>query len=88
MNEHTIRFVTNLKQSTQSKIWLCGGGKLAGSLLEVELIDKLILKINPILIAKGIPLVGGSQKEANLELIDLHQYKSGVVLPTYMIKYQ
>lgn len=87
VEDATIEFVAKLKQTTPGKIWLCGGGKLAGALLEAELIDKLKLKINPVLIAKGISLFGGSQKKVNLELIDVHHYKSGVVLPTYTVKY-
>lgn len=48
--------VRDLKHQTGSAIYLCGGGQLAGFLLREQLIDRLILKVNPILIGEGRPL--------------------------------
>lgn len=39
-------------------IWLCGGGTLAATL--VDEIDELRLKVNPILLGDGIPLIGAT----------------------------
>lgn len=83
-----VEFIKNLKQQKDQKIWLCGGGQLAGLLLDHELIDTLILKINPVMIGEGIPLFGTSQKQIHLDLIDLKKYENGVILPKYKIIYK
>ena len=40
--------VRGLKTVLTGEIWLCGGGVLAGTLLEAGLVDVLLLKVNPI----------------------------------------
>ncbi|MFC7372569.1 dihydrofolate reductase family protein [Fictibacillus iocasae] len=80
-------FIRNLKNKEDGKLWLCGGGELAGSLIEHQLIDQLILKVNPIIIGDGIPLFGSSKPRLNLELVSLKYYSNGVVKPTYNIIY-
>ena len=83
----TISFVSELKSRYTKPLWLCGGGELAGSLLKERLIDKLVLKINPILINDGVPLFGDSKVKVSLDLIEYKKYRSGVLLPTYRIGY-
>lgn len=85
---NAIEFVHTLKQTVDQKIWLCGGGHLAGSFLDHELIDTLILKVNPVMIGQGIPLFGLSKKHIQLKLLNLKQYNNGVVLPKYKIIYK
>jgi dihydrofolate reductase len=87
VKENAVAFIKNLKQVSNQKIWLCGGGQLAGTLLDNELIDTLILKIYPTMIREGIPLFGSSKKQIQLELLDLKHYANGVILPTYKIHY-
>lgn len=88
IRDDAVSFVRNLKQSEEGlKVWLCGGGQLASSLLEAALIDKLILKVSPVLIGRGIPLFGNSRKKVRMKLLDLKKYTSGVTLPTYQISY-
>lgn len=89
IREDAVAFVRNLKRAGDHKtIWICGGGQLAGSLLEAELIDRLILKVNPVIIGSGIPLFGGSRKKIRLNLLDLKRYDSGVILLGYRILYE
>ncbi|MFF3924181.1 dihydrofolate reductase family protein [Paenibacillus lactis] len=90
VKEDVVSFCRRLKQETtdqQKKIWLCGGGNLAGKLLDHQLIDTLILKVNPIILGEGIPLFGASKKKINLKLTDIKSYESGVIVPTYQIIY-
>lgn len=87
IRDDAAEFVSNLKQEKDQKIWICGGGQLAGALLEAELIDKLILKINPVLIGSGIPLFGDSRKKAGLKLLDLKKFGSGIIQASYKIEY-
>jgi dihydrofolate reductase len=81
-------FTRSLKSTESKPIWLCGGGELAGALLKAKLIDKLILKINPIAIGNGIRLFGSSEQSFDLELLDFKRYESGVMRPTYRINYR
>lgn len=80
-------FVRKLKQGIGSDIYLCGGGAFAGFLYEQELIDTLIIKLNPVIFGSGISLFGNSNKKTKLQLLDSKQYQSGVILLTYLIDY-
>jgi dihydrofolate reductase len=82
-----IGFIENLKQQVDGKIWLCGGGELAGSLLNHQLIDQLMLKVNPIIVGEGVSLFGSVKPHLKLRLVDMKQYSNGVVKPTYNIMY-
>ncbi|XDD47630.1 dihydrofolate reductase family protein [Leptospira sp. WS39.C2] len=78
---NTLRFKNDPKH-----IYLCGGGKLAGYLWDRNWIDRLILKVNPILITKGISLFEGFDVESKLQLVHSKQYESGVMLLEYQKK--
>lgn len=80
-------FIGNLKRRTEGKLWLCGGGQLAGALLEQRLIDQLVLKVNPVMIGAGIPLFGSFKPRLSLELAGMKEYANGVVKSAYNIKY-
>lgn len=55
-DEDPIALVQRLKaEESPLDIWLCGGGALAGAL--VDEIDEFRLKVNPLLLGAGIPLV-------------------------------
>jgi dihydrofolate reductase len=87
VKDNAVQFVKKLKQKDDQKMWLMGGGQLAGTLLDNEMIDKLMLKIHPVMIGHGIPLFGPSQKRIDLKLSDFKRYSSGVLLVTYNIVY-
>ncbi|MDQ0272497.1 dihydrofolate reductase [Cytobacillus purgationiresistens] len=87
IQEDTLGFIEDLKKQEEGKIWLCGGGELAGSLLENKLIDQLVLKVNPILVGEGISLFGSRKPSLNLGLVDSKQYSNGVIKSTYDIHY-
>ena len=79
-------FIRNLKNGDGGPIYLCGGGIFASALLDNNLIDSLIIKLNPVLLGKGIRLFERSSRQADLSLVATKVYKSGVVLLTYSIK--
>ena len=82
----SIPFIRNLKNEIGGPIYLCGGGTFASALLDDNLIDALIIKLNPVLIGKGIRLFERSRRQVELSLIESKTYNSGVVLLTYSIK--
>lgn len=47
-----------LKGESGDDIWLCGGGHLAGQL--IDHIDEMQIKLNPVTLGNGIPLIAGS----------------------------
>lgn len=54
--EDPVELVRRLKaQDSPLDIWVCGGGTLAGQVLEE--IDEFRLKVNPVILGGGIPLV-------------------------------
>jgi dihydrofolate reductase len=82
-----VEYVRHLKKQPDKKLWLCGGGSFAGTMLDNGLIDELILKVNPSLLGDGVRLFGNSKRQVKLELLDLKRYTSGVFLSTYKIHY-
>jgi dihydrofolate reductase len=78
--------VRAMKGGLGGDIYLCGGGAFAGSLLKAGLIDRLILKMNPIVLGGGTPLFGREGKaRARLRLESSHHYESGVMLLEYAV---
>lgn len=65
------------------RVWLVGGGKLAGSFLWEALITESIISILPIILGAGIPLFDGPSAPRNLALAQQKVYPSGVVQLRY-----
>ena len=90
-NVHTkkigIEEIHSIKEQAKTDIYLCGGGQFAGWLLENEQIDVLKLKINPLILGKGVKLFGESKKSYQLELTESTTYKEGLLINSYTIKY-
>jgi len=82
-----VAFIEKLKREETGKLWLCGGGQLAGSLLKRKLIDQLVFKVNPIIVGTGVPLFGDVKPRLRLELVDVKPYANGVVKSTYNVIY-
>ncbi len=74
------------KERNGGPIWLCGGGALAGSLATAGLIDEYWIKVNPILLGSGIPLLGNHRAESSLTLAGMTPYENGVVLMKYRVR--
>ena len=87
VKENPVDYITKLKSMDYKKIWLCGGSRLADTLLENELLETLKLKVNPTIGGSGLRLFGESKKNLKLGLMDLKKYDSGVILTTYKIIY-
>lgn len=81
VSEDPAAFVAALKREPGKDIWLCGGGDLAAQLL--DLIDELQLKVNPLLLGSGIPLVRGTRIPASFRLVQSEQLPGGVLFNTY-----
>jgi len=83
VSENIIDFVRGLKKETGKDIYLCGGAELAATLFAEELIDEIVLKVNPVLFGSGIPLFSAVVEQTALEPIGSRSYDNGVVLLRY-----
>ena len=78
-----VTAVRELKKLDGGDIWLCGGGELAGAL--VEEIDRLVLKRNPLVFGDGIPLFGRhGYAPRTFHLVESQPVSTGVVLEEYI----
>ncbi|WP_030594350.1 dihydrofolate reductase family protein [Streptomyces fulvoviolaceus] len=65
-------------------IYLCGGSKLAGELLDE--IDELVVKTYPIVLGTGMPMFGSGFAVAEFGLDEVRLFKNGVFVRTYSRK--
>ena len=86
IRDGALRKVGAMKQSAGRAIWLCGGAKLAATLLSGDLIDKLIVKINPIVFGTGIPLFLEPTQTPRLKLESHRAFDSGHVILQYSFR--
>ena len=77
--------VRELRREPGNDIWICGGGVLAGTLVEAGQIDELWLKINPIVLGDGIRLFNGKGVRRTMHLSETKPYPNGVVLMKYRL---
>lgn len=85
IREDAAAFTRKLKAQAGGSIYLCGGGQLAGSLMAAGLVDELILKVNPVVWGKGIPLFGDLDQCFRLNLLDTKVYHNGVIFTHYAV---
>lgn len=76
-----VAHMRELKDADGGGIWLCGGGRLAASLLGE--IDRLVLKLNPVTIGSGRPLFDGGFSPQAWRLESTRSFDLGVVLVDY-----
>lgn len=79
-------FVARLKREPGKGICVMGGGELAWSLFEADLIDEVGANIHPVLLGSGIPLFHPMSRQMDLELRESRTLKNGCVYLLYRIK--
>lgn len=77
--------VAELKHQAGRDIWLCGGGDLAAQLVDV--IDEVQVKVNPVVLGRGVPLFGGDTSPHRLECGAVEPLPGGVTLTTYRTRH-
>lgn len=86
VSKDAAEFVRGLKEETGKDIWLCGGSKLAATLLGEGLIDEVILKSNPVLLGAGIPLFSGTFNPVDLKPTSRKTYENGIQMLHYRVR--
>ena len=79
-------FVQKLKRQEGKGICVMGGGELAKSLFEANLIDEVGLNMHPVILGSGISLFHEMERQINLELIECKVLKSGCVYVLYRVE--
>ena len=85
--ELDLAVIKRIKSDSETDIYLAGGGEFAGWLLENEQIDRLKIKLNPLILGNGVRLFGSSTKELKTELISNQVYDKGLQIIEYRIIY-
>lgn len=79
--------VRSLREREGRGVYLCGGGRLAARLLEDDLIDEIVLKLNPVIAGVGIPVVADMERSTALTLVDHEVHcETGVIVIRYRVK--
>jgi dihydrofolate reductase len=80
-----VEAVRELKREPGRDIWLCGGATLANALFSAGLVDRMIVKLNPVVFGSGIPLLGQGIEPIQLELTHSRSFSSGHLLLHYRL---
>lgn len=86
VSEDAAVFLRALKNRPGKGICILGGGELARSLFEADLIDEIGLNIHPVLLGTGIPLFYAMSRQIDLELLESRVLKTGCVYVLYRVK--
>jgi len=87
VTEDAAVFVRKLKPKKGKGICVFGGGELAKSLFEADLIDEIVLNIHPVLLGSGIPLFHEMKKQIDLEFLECKVLKGGYLAVSYRVKH-
>ena len=76
-------WLRKIRASRGKHIFHMGGGELARSFLQADLIDELFLGIVPILLGNGLPLFPGGFPQRDFTLIENKTYSKSQISLTY-----
>jgi dihydrofolate reductase len=85
--EDAAAFVRKLKKQQGKDICVMGGGELARSLFEADVIDEIGFNIHPVLLGAGIPLFLPMARQVDLELLEGRPFKNGCVFVRYRVRH-
>lgn len=87
VSEDACDLVRRLKAEEGKDICVLGGGVLAKSLFEADLIDEIGFNIHPVLLGSGIPLFYEMSHQIDLELKECRELSNGCVFLSYEVKH-
>lgn len=80
-------FVRELKAGKGKGICMMGGGELARSLFEADVIDEVGMNVHPVLLGAGVPMFLDPRHRVALELIESRAIDGGCVYSLYRVKH-
>ncbi|MEN8789881.1 MAG: dihydrofolate reductase family protein [Flavobacteriaceae bacterium] len=82
----SLERIAAIRDASPTDVYLCGGGQFAGWLLDHRLIDRLKVKINPIVLGDGVPVFGTSTTPAVFKLVENKAYDNGLQIACFDLK--
>ena len=86
VSEDAATFVAQLKSTKGKGIVVFGGGELASTLFNADLVDEVVLNVHPVILGSGIPLFPGIKRQINLELFDVKRLKNNCIVLSYRVQ--
>ena len=86
VHEPVKAFAPRLRAQPGKDVWMMGGGEIIASFLDEGEIDEFIIRVIPILIGEGIPLLQPRHRLIRLELLGSKSFPDGVVELNYRVK--
>jgi dihydrofolate reductase len=85
VRESPKAFAARLRARSGKDIWLMGGGELFGAFLDAGEVDLISLHVIPVMIGKGIPLIGPRRRQIALKRTSHRVFPDGVVHLNYEV---
>ncbi|MCB0542141.1 MAG: dihydrofolate reductase [Saprospiraceae bacterium] len=85
-NGAAVDEVTQIKKTAGRDIWLFGGARFAGAMIQAGLVDSLLLSVHPVVLGAGKPLFEGVEQRSEFVLKDVKSYDTGLVQLFYDLK--
>ena len=85
INTDAGEFVSEMKREKGKDIMVMGGGELAQSLFEADVIDEVGFNVHPVLLGSGIPAFHKMTRQIDLELLECRPLKNGCVYVLYRV---
>ena len=78
-------FMQRLRAKPGKHIWMMGGGEIVASFLDEGEIDEFNIKVIPIFIGEGIPMIKPRHRSVSLKLLSTKKFSDGVVQLHYRV---
>jgi dihydrofolate reductase len=78
-------FAQGLRKKRGKNIWMMGGGEIIASFLDEGEIDEFNIRVIPVLIGEGIPLIQPRHRLIRLKLLSSKEFSDGVVGLRYRV---
>jgi dihydrofolate reductase len=88
VRDDAATFVRDLKKEPGRGICVMGGGELARSLFEADLIDEVGLNIHPVLLGGGVPMFPAPGPRVGLKLLSSRVLSGGCVLANFKVQHR
>jgi len=85
ISDDITNFTGKLKQNEGKDIWLVGGGQINQLFLNANLIDEMILSIQPVVLGEGLPLFGNGTNFKRFRVDNARNY-NGTMAQVYLVR--
>jgi len=85
VSEPIKAFAQGLRKKRGKNIWIMGGGEIIASFLDEGEIDEFNIRVIPVLIGEGIPLIQPRHRLIRMKLLSSKEFSDGVVELRYQV---